>query len=57
MSPQISVRSLHLPRHLPRRETLRRANTLLLETLVVGGLIVSAIAAMLYDIGRLLSLV
>jgi hypothetical protein len=42
---------------MPRRETLRRANTLLLETLVVGGLVVSAIAAMLYDIGRLLGLV
>ena len=37
--------------HLPARETVERAEAAVLETLVFGGLILSAVAAAIYDIG------
>jgi len=41
--------------HLIEKETLLRANTALLLTLVGGGLVACAFGAVIYDIGRLLS--
>ena len=37
--------------HLPAKETVERAESAILETLVFGGLIATAIAAAIYDIG------
>jgi hypothetical protein len=37
--------------HLPAKETVERAEAAILETLVFGGLIATAIAAAVYDIG------
>jgi hypothetical protein len=41
--------------HLIEKQTLQRANTALLIGLVCGGLIVSALGAVVYDIGRMLA--
>jgi hypothetical protein len=37
--------------HLPAKEKVERAEAAILETLVFGGLIATAIAAAIYDIG------
>lgn len=37
--------------HLPAKETVARAEAAILETLVFGGVIATAIAAAIYDIG------
>jgi hypothetical protein len=37
--------------HLPAKETVERAEAAVLETLVFGGLIATAFAAAIYDIG------
>ena len=37
--------------HLPAKETVERAESAILETLVFGGLIATAIAAAIYDMG------
>ena len=37
--------------HLPAKETVARAEAAILETLVFGGLIATAIAAAIYDVG------
>jgi hypothetical protein len=41
----------HLP-HLMEKETLARANTAVLLTIVWGGLAACALGAIVYDIGR-----
>ncbi len=38
--------------HHPERETLARANSVLLQSLIWGGLAVCAVAALVFDIGR-----
>jgi hypothetical protein len=40
--------------HLLEKETLLRANSALLLTLVGGGLVACAVGAIIYDLGRLL---
>jgi hypothetical protein len=37
--------------HLPAKKTVARAEAAILETLIFGGLILSAVAAAIYDIG------
>ena len=37
--------------HLPAKETVARAEAAILETLVFGGLVVTACAASIYDVG------
>ncbi len=37
--------------HLPAKEMVERAEAAVLETLIFGGLIATAIAAAVYDIG------
>jgi len=39
--------------HLMEKETLLRANSALLLTLVGGGLVVCAVGAVIYDIGQM----
>jgi len=37
--------------HLPAKETVERAESAILETLVFGGLIATAVVAAIYDVG------
>jgi hypothetical protein len=42
--------------HLVEKDTLVRANAALLQTLVCGGLIVCALGAVVFDIGRAIAI-
>lgn len=41
--------------HLVEKETLLRANSALLLTVIGGGLVVCALGAVVFDIGRMLA--
>jgi hypothetical protein len=49
--PRLARRYAVTDPHLPGKEKVERAEAAVLETLVFGGLIVSAVAAAIYDIG------